>query len=125
MNKPNPIADAIGVVKLVSMHHANPGTVSADTVRDAADECIQRLQGIPPQALELAALYCALFALLPNRWLPYVTLTGDTERPFGAVITDEAGNIAATATGKTVEGLATLIAAKLSRPMAGCGEVAQ
>lgn len=125
MNKPNPIADAIGVVKLVSLHHANPGTVSADTVRDAADECIERLQGIPPQALELAALYCALFALLPNRWLPYVTLTGDTERPFGAVITDEADNIAATAIGKSVEGVTAIIAAKLSRPMAGCGEVAQ
>ena len=125
MNKPNPIADAIGVVKLVSMHHANPGAVSAATVRDAADECIERLQAIPPQALELAALYCALLALLPARWLPYVTCTVDIERPFGAVITDEAGNIAATATGKTVEGLTTLIATKLSRPMAGCGEVAQ
>lgn len=104
MNKPNPIAD---------------------TVRDAADECVQRLRGIPPQALELAALYCALFALLPHRWLPYVTLTGDTERPFGAVITDEAGNIAATTIGKSVEGVTALIATKLSRPLAGCGEVAQ
>ncbi|CAM4006314.1 hypothetical protein [Ectopseudomonas alcaliphila] len=60
MNKPNPIADAIGVVKLVSMHHANPGAVSA-----------------------------------------------------------------ATAIGKSVEGVTAIIAAKLSRPMAGCGEVAQ
>ena len=113
MNKPNPIADAIGVVKLVSLHHANPGTVSADTVRDAADECIQRLQGIPPQALELAALYCALFALLPRRWLPYVTLTGDTERPFGAVITDEAGNIATHARGKTVDSLVEFVRLRL------------
>ena len=124
MNKPNPIADAIGVVKLVSLHHTNPGAVSAAAVRDAADECIERLQAIPPQALELAALYCALLALLPARWLPYVTCTVDIERPFGAVITDEAGNIAATATGKTVEGLTALIVAKLGHPMAGCGEVA-
>lgn len=125
MNKPNAIADAIGVVKLVTLHHQNPTAASAGTVRDAAAECIQRLEGIPPQTLELAALYCALFALMPLGWVPYVTLTGDTERPFGAVITDEAGNIAATGTGKTIEGLATLIGAKLSLPVAGCGEVPQ
>lgn len=125
MNKPNPIADAIGVVKLVSMHHANPGTVSAATVRDAADECIQRLQGIPPQALELAALYCALLAVLPVGLLPYVTLTNNPSYPYGAVIADAANNIAATAIGKSVEGVTAIIATKLSRPMAGCGEVAQ
>ncbi|AVO51238.1 hypothetical protein [Ectopseudomonas mendocina] len=123
MNKPTAITDAIGVVKLVSLHHANPSAVSAATVRDAAEECIERLQAIPPLALELAALYCALLAILPARWLPYVTCTVDTERPFGAVITDEAGNIAATGTGKTVEGLATLIATKLGHNPAGCGEV--
>lgn len=121
MNKPNPIADAIGVVKLASMHHHNPTAVSAETVRGAADECIERLGAIPAHALELAALYCALFALLPLGWLPYVTLTGNPQRPFGAVIADEAGNIATTATGKSVEGLTLIIATKLSRPWQGAG----
>ena len=125
MNKPNPIADAIGVVKLASMHHNNPGAVSAETVRDAANECIQRLEAIPPRALDLAALYCALFAIMPERLLPYVTLTGSATYPFGAVIADEANNVAATGIGKSVEGLTAIIATKLSRPMAGCGEVAQ
>lgn len=125
MNKPNPITDAIGVVKLASMQHHNPTAVSANTLRDAADECIERLSALPPEALKLAELYCALFALLPNGLLPYVTLTGSPNYPYGAVIADEANNIAATAIGKSTEGLTAIIALKLSRPMAGCGEAAQ
>ena len=48
-----------------------------------------------------------------------VTLTTDKARPFGAVVTDEAGNVAARDTGKTIEGLVALIRARLP---AGCGE---
>ncbi|MBU1330898.1 MAG: hypothetical protein KJ884_02015 [Gammaproteobacteria bacterium] len=125
MNKPNPITAAIGVVKLAHMHHSNPTAVDAATVRDAAAECIQRLSALPAEALELAALYAALLAVTPAGWLPYVTLTGITARPFGTVITDEAGNIAMTATGQSTESLTAFIAQKLSRPMAGCGEATQ
>lgn len=125
MNKPNPITDAIGVVKLAHMHHSNPTAVNAETVRDAAAECIERLSALPAEALELAGLYCALLAITPVGWLPYVTLTGNAVRPFGTVVADEAGNIAATATGKTVDGLVQLIATKLSRPLVGHGEAMQ
>ncbi len=44
MSKPNPITDAIGVVKLAGMHFQNPTAVDAATVRDAAAECIQASQ---------------------------------------------------------------------------------
>jgi hypothetical protein len=121
MKPTNPITDAIGVVKLADMHFRNPTAVDAATVRDASAECIQRLEAIRPEALHLVALYTALLSVTPLGWLPHVTLTNDPLRPFGAVITDEAGNIAARDVGKSVEGLVSLLRARLP---AGCGEVA-
>ncbi|MNE40583.1 hypothetical protein D3C80_1346130 [compost metagenome] len=64
-------------------------------------------------------LYSQLFRLTPPGWLPHVTLTEDPGRPYGAVITDEAGNVAAHGTGKSIAGLACLIGARLPVP---CGE---
>ena len=123
MNMPNPINAAIGVVKLASLHLHNPTAVSAETVRSAADECLGNLSQLPDEALLLASLYAALLQLLPLGWLPYVTLTTNPAAPFGAVITDEAGNLAATGTASSCEALAALIAAKLGHPPAGRGEV--
>lgn len=117
--KPNPITDAIGVLKLADMHFNNPTAVDAATVHDASVECIQRLEAIDPRALELVELYSQLFRLTPTGWLPHVTLTEDPVRPYGAVITDEAGNVAAHGTGKTITGLACLIGTRLP---VGCGE---
>lgn len=119
MSKPNPITDAIGVVKLAGMHFQNPTAVPAEVVRDAAAECIQRLESIPERALELLSLHSALATIVPRDWLPYVTLTTDPVRPFGAVITDEAGNIAASGAGKTVDSLVALLRLRLP---AGRGE---
>ncbi len=119
MKPTNPITDAIGVVKLADMHFRNPTAVDAATVRDASAECIQRLEAIRPEALHLVALYTALLAITPMGWLPHVTLTNDSVRPFGAVITDEAGNIAARDKGKTVDSLVALLRLRLP---AGCGE---
>ncbi|MCY1312106.1 hypothetical protein D9M70_624980 [compost metagenome] len=42
-----------------------------------------------------------------------MTLTQDPARPYGAVITDEAGNIAARDSGKSIAGLVHLISARL------------
>lgn len=120
MSKPNPITDAIGVVKLADMHYRNPTAVAAEVVRDAARECIERLESIPAEALALVTLYTALLAITPPRWLPHVTLTNDPLRPLGAVITDEAGNIAANGAAGTAEGLVELLQARLA---AGRGEV--
>ena len=121
MNQPNPITDAIGVVKLADLHFRNPTAVDAATVRDASAECIQRLEAISPEALQLVRLYTALLAITPYGWLPHVTLTTDPARPFGAVITDEAGNIAARDKGKTVDSLVALLQLRLP---AGRGEAA-
>lgn len=117
----NPITDAIGVLKLTDMHFNNPTAVPAATVRDAAAECVERLQAIPELAAQLAALYTALGAITPAGWLPFVTLTTDPVRPFGAVISDEAGNIAARGIGKTVDSLVELVRLRLP---AGRGEAA-
>lgn len=113
MSTPNPITDAIGVVKLTAMHFNNPTAVPAEVVRDASAECIQRLVAIQPEALHLVTLYTALLAITPVGWLPHVTLTHDPLRPFGAVITDEAGNIAARDKGKTVDSLVALLRLRL------------
>ena len=119
MSKPNPITDAIGVVKLAGMHFQNPTAVPANVVRDASTEVLQRLESIQPEALQLVTLYTDLLAITPVGWLPNVTLTTDPLRPFGAVITDEAGNVAARDKGKTVDSLVALLRLRLP---AGRGE---
>lgn len=116
---PNPITDAIGVVKLTGMHFQNPTAVSASAVRDASVEVLQRLDAINPEAFHLVTLYTSLLAITPLGWLPHVTLTNDLERPFGAVITDEAGNVAAWDKGRTVDSLVAQLQLRLP---AGCGE---
>lgn len=113
MNESNPIADAVGTLKLVGMHLAAPTAYPAEAVRDAAEECIGRLQAIPEQAIQLAKLYADLITVTPRGWLPHVTLTKDAYRPFGAVITDEAENVAFRGTAKTIEGLVHIVKARL------------
>ena len=113
MSKPNPITDASGVVKLAGMHFQNPTAVPANVVRDASTEVLQRLEAIQPEALQLVTLYTDLLAITPAGWLPHVTLTTDQVRPFGVVVTDEAGNIATHARGKTVDSLVELVRLRL------------
>ncbi|MFU6657256.1 hypothetical protein ACM79B_16420 [Pseudomonas aeruginosa] len=116
---PNPIADAVGTLKLVGMHFAAPTAYPADALLAAAAECIDRLDTQPQEATQLALLYTALVAITPRGWLPHVTLTNDEVRPYGAIVTDAAGNIAASGLGKTVNGLVALVSARLP---AGRGE---
>ncbi|WP_160286519.1 hypothetical protein [Pseudomonas knackmussii] len=118
---PNPIADAVGTLKLVGMHFTAPTAYPAEVLQAAAAECIERLAAMPQEAARLAQLYTALLAVTPHGWLPHVTLTTDAERPFGAVVTDEAGNVAARGIGKTVDSLVALVKARLP---VGLGEVA-
>ena len=116
---PTPITDAIGVVNLTGTHLENPTAVPAHVVRYASAERIQRLEAISPDAIHLVALYTALLAITPLGWLPHVTPTNDLARPFGAVITDAAGNVVAWDKGKTVNSLVTQLQLRLP---AGCGE---
>ncbi|MDF5938645.1 hypothetical protein P4234_12700 [Pseudomonas aeruginosa] len=44
---PNPIADAVGTLKLIGMHFAAPTAYPADALQAAATECIDRLAGQP------------------------------------------------------------------------------
>lgn len=119
MTASNPITDAVGALRLVGMHFTAPTAYPADALQDAAAECIEHLTAVPQASIDLGVLYAQLFAITPSGWLPHVTLTTDKTRPYGAVVTDEAGNVAARDTGKTIEGLVALIRARLP---AGCGE---
>jgi hypothetical protein len=110
--KPTAAQHAIGALKLVSLHLDHPTVIARDVVRAASTEAIERLQAqTPGQVADLGPLYCALLAVTPRGHLPHVTLTLTPATPFGAVITDAHGNVVARQIGKTIDGLAQLIAA--------------
>lgn len=113
--KPTAINDAIGALRLGVLHLDHPTVIKAAVVRDANAEAIGRLEAYQgqPNAQELPRLYRLLISVTPRGYLPYVTLTTDTERPYGAVVTNQAGDIVARQLGKTVEGLAELIRLQL------------
>ena len=119
--KTNPITAAIGALKLVPIVHNHPGVVCADALLGAAREAVERLEAIDPAALELAEVYRTVAAELATGQTLYVTPTTDAERPYGAVVTDAAGQLIVTAAGKTIEGLAMLVRMRLP---AGRGEAA-
>ncbi len=120
--KPSVTEHAIGALKLVAMHLDHPTVIKPATLRAASLEAIEHLQAQqPPQAADLGRLYAALLAVTPRGHLPYVTLTLDPAVPFGAVITDAAGNIVTRQIGKSIEGLAQIIALRFP---AGRGEAA-
>lgn len=74
---------------------------------------------VTQQTFHLVALYTALLAITPLGWLPHVTLTNDPANPYGAVIGDAGGNVAAWAKGETVDSLVATLQLRLP---AGCGE---
>ncbi|WP_217476588.1 hypothetical protein [Stutzerimonas stutzeri] len=117
--KTNPITDAIGALKLVPIVHHHPGLVCAQAMLGAAREAVERLEAIDPAALELAEVYRVVVAELAPGQTLYVTPTTSAERPYGAVVTDAAGQLIVTAAGRTIEGLATMVRMRLP---AGCGE---
>lgn len=117
--KSNPILDAIGALKLVPIVHHHPGVVCAEAMLGAAREAVERLEAIDPAALELAELYRVVAGELAPGQMLYVTPTTDAVRPYGAVVTDEGGQLIVTAAGKTIDGLAMLVRMRLP---AGCGE---
>lgn len=111
--KPNAITDAIGTLKLTGMHLNNRSAVAADVMQDAAAECIQRLQRIDTRQLQLLAIHEALAKVLPAGWLPYVTVTGEQERPYGAAIANETGYIFCHYVAKSIDGLVALVCARI------------
>jgi len=115
----NPITDAIGALKLVPIVHHHPGLVCAQAMLGAAREAVERLEAIDPAALELAEVYRTVAAEIAPGQTLYVTPTTCAERPYGAVVTDAAGQLIVTAAGQTIEGLAMMVRMRLP---AGCGE---
>lgn len=71
------------------------------------------------QADALFALLAAIYAVCAPGQQPFVTLTNNPERPYGAVVADAHKTLLATGTGKTIQGLAELIRLRLP---AGHGE---
>ena len=115
----SPTQDAIGALKLVPVHLDHPTVVPAPVLRDAAAEAIQRLEQNQPHADQLGELYQKLFAVTPRGHVPYVTLTQLPNTPYGAVITNAAGNLVTSQIAKTIDGLVELIGARLGRGYGG------
>lgn len=111
---------AIGALKLTSLHLDHPTVVPAKVLRGACSEAIAHLQTNQPHADDLGRLWCALFAVLPTGYLPYVTLTLEQAAPFACVITDGTGSVVDRQAGKTIEGITEMIRLRLP---AGRGEV--
>lgn len=110
--KPTATQHAIGALKLVGLHLDHPTVIDPAVMRAASTEAIERLQAqTPGQVADLGPLYCALLAVTPRGHLPHVTLTLNPTTPYGAVITDATGSVVARQIGKTIDGLAALIAA--------------
>ncbi|MHB0844730.1 hypothetical protein ACYCGP_18095 [Stutzerimonas nitrititolerans] len=107
------IDDAIGALKLVPLHFSHPSMISRATVIGAACEALARLEAMPARSNELLEAYRKVRQVLRDGDTAYVTPTTCPERPFGAVVVDATGRLAASATGKTVEGLAELIRLRL------------
>lgn len=107
---------AIGALKLTSLYLDHPSVVSADTLRGACTEAIIHLRANQPHADDLGRFWCALFAVLPRSFLPYVTLTTDPATPYACVITDAAGNVVDRQLGKTIEGITELIRLRHTAP---------
>ncbi|BAU76152.1 hypothetical protein [Metapseudomonas furukawaii] len=121
-HRPTAVDHAVGVLKLVGLHIDHPTVIDQKLVRDASAEAIERLQQqIAPAAHHLALLYARLIERTPQGYRPYVTLTQDPQRPYGAVITDTNDNVVARQLGKSVDSLVELLAAQL--PRKGRGEV--
>lgn len=57
----------------------------------------------------LIELLTRLVEVTPARSVPYVTLTSNPERPFGAVVIGPAGNLVASYMGQTVAGIVSMI----------------
>lgn len=116
--KPSSTQHAIGALKLVALHLDHPTVVSPAVLRTTSTEAIERLQNHIPHADDLGRLYAALLAITPRGHLPHVTLTNDPGVPYGAVITDAAGEIVTRQIGKSIEGLAQIVALRFNRPPA-------
>lgn len=108
-----PAQDAIGVAKLALFHLDHPQLISERTLRATCEEAIQRFQRPRvPHADDLVELYSRLVAVTPRGLIPYVTLTGQPETPYGCVLANEAGQLVDCQIGKTVDGLVQLIASR-------------
>lgn len=109
----NAILQATGALKLVSLYLNHPTIISRTTLIDATTEAIALLENLPLAALDLAHVFRSVNAVISEDQTAYITRTRSAQYPYAAVVADQYGQICATATGKTKEGLAELIRLKL------------
>lgn len=120
----NAYTQALGALRLIPIYLDSPGVVSRATLIGAASEAIDLLDNVPCRTLELAEVFRCVNNVIQDGQVAYVTPTNSPEYPFGAVVTDEKGQICAAGMGKSKEGLAELIRLKLMPRPEGFGEVA-
>lgn len=123
-NQANAYTQALGALKLIPIFLNCPGVISRATLIGASTEAVQLLEGMPVLSTELAEVFRSVNNVIQDGQVVYVTPTNSPEYPFGAVVTDEKGQICAAAMGKSKEGLAEMIRLKLQPLSEGFGEEA-
>ena len=123
-NQANAYTQALGALKLIPIFLNCPGVISRATLIGASTEAVQLLEGMPVLSTELAEVFRSVNNVIQDAQVVYVTPTNSPEYPFGAVVTDEKGQICAAAMGKSKEGLAEMIRLKLVPRSEGFGEEA-
>lgn len=122
INYINAHMQALGSLRLIPIYLNSPGIVSRAQLVGAASEAEQLLCSVPMRVLELADVFRCVNNVIHEGQIAYVTPTNSPEFPFGAVVSDENGNVCAAAMGKSKEGLAEMIRLKLLPPTEGHGE---
>lgn len=123
-NQANTYTLALGALKLIPIFLSCPGVVSRSTLIGASTEAVQLLESMPALSIELAEVFRCVNNVINEGQIAYVTPTNSPEYPYGAVVTDQKGQICAAAMGKSKEGLSEMIRLKLLPPTEGFGEVA-
>jgi hypothetical protein len=121
-NQANAYTQAVGALKLIPIFLNCPGVISRATLIGASTEAVQLLESMPVLSTELAEVFRYVNNVIQDGQVAYVTPTNLPEYPFGAVITDEKGQICAAGMGKSKDGLAELIRLKLVPQSEGFGE---
>lgn len=114
----SPISQAIGALKLASVHVEHPTSLSGSTLVASSRDAIERLNAAYPHREELGRLYAELVRVTPRGHLPYVALEAKDQAPYLAIITNAQGEVVHRQRGKTIDGLVQLVATRFEPPQA-------
>jgi len=112
------ISNAIGALKLASVHVEHPTALSGSTLVATSNEAIARLTAAYPHREELGRLYAELVRVTPRGHLPYVAMEKHDSAPYAAIIVNATGEVVHRQRAKSIDGLVQLVATRFTPPQA-------